>query len=294
MYKNDRQVTLISGPNGPGDQDVWMSGYLDGTCDIVEPPIGKPGGALAGPPACTGKISYLGGHAYATGTPMSDNGQSQGARLFLNALFEADCVTSVSQPSFTLGLTPLVVAAQTVPVEADLSASYANGGAGPALDGVLMQQVDGAATLVSASGGTIAGVLASWDVGSISGFPAHAGDPGDSGSRASRVRFPDYGTYTFTLALEYRVGVSTLDTPPQTFTVEVKLDSDGDGIPDDDEGGDGGDGGGDPEGGCCDGGGGSGSALAAGLLALVTLLTVAGRGRRKRARWMRAGCAPAR
>lgn len=33
-YKNNREVTFITGPSGPGDQDVWMTGYLDGVCDI--------------------------------------------------------------------------------------------------------------------------------------------------------------------------------------------------------------------------------------------------------------------
>jgi hypothetical protein len=32
MYKNNRQVTLLTGMNGPGDQDLWMTGYLDGCC----------------------------------------------------------------------------------------------------------------------------------------------------------------------------------------------------------------------------------------------------------------------
>ena len=36
-YKNDREVTFITGPNGPGEQDLWMTGYLDGTCDIGDP-----------------------------------------------------------------------------------------------------------------------------------------------------------------------------------------------------------------------------------------------------------------
>ena len=35
MYKNNRQVTLLTGANGPGAQDVWMSGYLDGCSDIM-------------------------------------------------------------------------------------------------------------------------------------------------------------------------------------------------------------------------------------------------------------------
>jgi hypothetical protein len=87
-YKNNRQVTFLTGPDGPGVADIWMTGYLDGACDIG--PVLKPGerGAI-----CQGKISYLGGHQYRTEVPLVSGSQSQGARLFLNALFEADCVT---------------------------------------------------------------------------------------------------------------------------------------------------------------------------------------------------------
>jgi hypothetical protein len=42
---------------------------------------------------CGGKISYLGGHQYQTTVPVTSDSQSQGTRLFLNALFEAQCVT---------------------------------------------------------------------------------------------------------------------------------------------------------------------------------------------------------
>ncbi len=85
-YKSDRQVPLVTTEmifaNGfqgsqPGQQDVWMTGFVDGACDISA--------------GCNlGKVSYLGGHAYATTTPIT--GASQGTRLFLNGLFEADCV----------------------------------------------------------------------------------------------------------------------------------------------------------------------------------------------------------
>jgi hypothetical protein len=88
-YKNNRQVTLLTGPNGPGDQDLWMSGYLDGCDDIILKPAGRTRGT-----ACGGKISYLGGHQYKTDVPVTSGSQSQGTRLFLNALFEADCVTA--------------------------------------------------------------------------------------------------------------------------------------------------------------------------------------------------------
>jgi len=87
MYKNNRQVTLLTGMNGPGAQDLWMSGYLDGCGDIIL----KPGQQRSELQECEGKISYLGGHAYATTVPVASGSQSQGTRLFLNALFEAQC-----------------------------------------------------------------------------------------------------------------------------------------------------------------------------------------------------------
>jgi len=87
-YHNDHDVTFITGPDGPGDQDVWMTGFLDGDCDI----IGYD--EFARPGECSlGKVSYLGGHSYSTDTPVTGSWDSQGTRLFLNALFEADCVT---------------------------------------------------------------------------------------------------------------------------------------------------------------------------------------------------------
>ena len=88
MYKNNRQVTLLTGPNGPGSQDLWMTGYLDGCGDVI-----LKGQSPAA--ACEGKISYLGGHQYSTTVPVSSGSQSQGTRMFLNALFEAQCVTGI-------------------------------------------------------------------------------------------------------------------------------------------------------------------------------------------------------
>ena len=88
-YKNNRQVTLLTGPNGPGDEDLWMTGYLDGCDQIIFDD--HPGSHPGTPSACQGKISYLGGHQYTTTTPVASDSQSQGARLFLNALFEAQC-----------------------------------------------------------------------------------------------------------------------------------------------------------------------------------------------------------
>ncbi|MDB4955594.1 MAG: hypothetical protein JWO36_3163 [Myxococcales bacterium] len=98
-YKNNRQVTLLTGPNGPGDQDLWMTGYLDGCGDVILKP-GTNGGGTSGAGGtagteCGGKISYLGGHQYSTNVPVTSGSTSQGTRLFLNALFEAQCVTGM-------------------------------------------------------------------------------------------------------------------------------------------------------------------------------------------------------
>src|SRR6185312_7100783 len=89
-YKNNRQVTLLTGSNGPGNQDLWMTGYLDGCGQVI---LRNTSGGTTPDTSCGGKISYLGGHQYSTTVPVTSGSQSQGTRLFLNALFEADCVT---------------------------------------------------------------------------------------------------------------------------------------------------------------------------------------------------------
>jgi hypothetical protein len=93
MYQNNRQVTLLTTQAGPGVSDVWMSGYLDGCNDIILGPGGS--NRVAG---CEGKISYLGGHAYDTTVPVTSGAESHGTRLFLNALFEAQCTTATTVP----------------------------------------------------------------------------------------------------------------------------------------------------------------------------------------------------
>ncbi|MBA3453306.1 MAG: hypothetical protein H0T42_09470 [Deltaproteobacteria bacterium] len=232
-YKNNRQVTLLTGPNGPGNTDVWMSGYIDGQCDIgpiLGPPV--PGQTAKATTCQGGKISYLGGHQYGTNTPLASGSQSMGARLFLNALFEADCVTTEGQPSLQLDLTPIVVAAQTLPVEAVLTATYGNVANGAALDVTLKETVGAGIQIVSAAGGTLAASEVTWTIGAIGGVPLRAGDPAATGGRPATLRFGALGDYQVTLDLTYKVGTSTL-TATQAFTVMVKLDSDGDSVPDD-------------------------------------------------------------
>jgi MYXO-CTERM domain-containing protein len=88
-YHGDRDVTFITAESGPGEQDVWMTGYLDGECDIEDDPIILGPSWADEPTYCGGKVSYLGGHSYSG---------KRGQRLFLNALFEANCVTNPDWP----------------------------------------------------------------------------------------------------------------------------------------------------------------------------------------------------
>lgn len=265
MYKNDRQVTFLSGPNGPGIEDLWMTGYLDGTCDIIEPPIPF----ARGPAPCSGKISYLGGHAFSTSVPMSGSSSSQGARLFLNALFEADCVTTVGQPAVSLGLDgPLAVYAPSLPWEVPYGVRYDNSGAGAALAATLVLQVNDGAAIAAAPDGTIAGDLVSWDVGSVSGMPMRPGDPPAAGSRMSTLRFERLGEHVVALSLAYRVGSSLRNVVvPVTIRVTDQPLA-GDGGLDEDGGG----GGGDPGGGCCQTGGEPAGPIALGLAVALGVL----------------------
>ncbi|MEK7706149.1 MAG: hypothetical protein AAB426_14405, partial [Myxococcota bacterium] len=225
-YINGRDVTFLTGPNGPGSDDVWMTGYLDGACEIFDE-----GGELCGG---VGKVSYLGGHSYGTTVPLSTNPASQGARMFLNALFEADCVTSVGQPAITTyleGETRLVVT--SLPVTRTYTSTWLNGGLGAALDATLTLDLPAstAASSFEQPGAVVGGDVA-WTVGTIGTGYGMPGDPLLDGSRWASVRFDVDGTYALDLSLSYRVGVTTLQTYPQRLTVRVVLDTDGDGVAD--------------------------------------------------------------
>jgi uncharacterized protein (TIGR03382 family) len=230
-YKNGREVTFVTGANGPGDQDIWMTGFVDGECDIHSDDTGPP---LPG--ECnSGKVSYLGGHSYGTALPLSQNPSSQGTRLFLNALFEADCVTSLGQPELLLTIDgSAIVPAHTFPVTARITSRFTNRGRGAALDASLQLQIpQGVAVVDLQPNGQTLADGASWDLGSISGEPALAGDPASAGTRWADLSFDAFGEYSLVLNLSYRVGASQMATGPVEVTIRVASDSDGDGIIDD-------------------------------------------------------------
>jgi hypothetical protein len=227
-YKNDRDVTFITGQNGPGDQDVWMTGFVDGVCDIGEDefnPVGE----------CTfGKVSYLGGHRYDTAVPLSGNTTSQGARLFLNALFEADCVTAEGQPALRLSWAgEATLAVQALPAEATYTVYFTNEGQGTATDSVLAldppatSEVAAQEDPATAENGNLY-----WDLGSIGSATGGPSDPPSGGSRWATLRFTDYGEHELSASITYLVGATPLQTPPVAMTVRVVADADGDGVGD--------------------------------------------------------------
>ena len=155
----------------------------------------------------------------------------------MNALFEADCVTSVGQPVMQLYWQgPERVLVQQVPAEGTFQAMFAYQGQGVALDSVLSTAVPtGSSASGFEAGGTQNGSVVSWDIGSISGLGGQPGDPSSTGSRWLALTFDDFGEYSLEASMSYRVGVSTMDTAPATLTIQVMLDSDGDGVPDDED-----------------------------------------------------------
>ncbi len=203
-YYNQDIVMIRGAGVGYGVQDLWMTGYPKGLCDISEE-------------SCNGlgKVSYLGGHDYFQGNsapyvPVSTHPQTQGARLFLNSLYEAGCVTSEGQPSLLLQKSgPTATASANV----TYLIAYGNGGPGPALDMVLTDVIPAGSSFVSATaGGTFAGGKVTWNLGDIAS-PS-------SGSVSLTVALPSKGTYTNQATGAYKVGLNTLDvTSNKTTTV---------------------------------------------------------------------------
>jgi hypothetical protein len=224
-YSGDADVTFVTGPDGPGAEDVWMTGYVDGVCDI--------GSEFVDPDECNlGKVSYLGGHRYSTSTPLSANEDAQGTRMFLNALFEADCVTSAAQPSISLlwGGSRLVPSS-TLPADEAYTIRTSNGGRGAALDAVLTVTIPDALTITTSdAGGTVAGNAVTWELGSIGA--SGSSTPPATQMRGLTLRFASTGEHTLEASVTYRVGVSER-TETASYVVMVAADRDGDGIADD-------------------------------------------------------------
>lgn len=181
-------ITMITKQGTPeGDQDIWMTGYLDGTCTPDQEFCGT-----------LGKISYLGGHEYSTSLPISTNPDTNGTRLFLNSLFEAQCATPAGQPyPYLTKAAPASTSNPTVVY----SLTYGNIGPGFALDAELHDAVPTGSTFVSATqGGVLSGNEVVWKLGNLG--------VNEGGVVSFTVNFGATGNYTNTAQLNYRVGLN--------------------------------------------------------------------------------------
>ncbi|HLT35349.1 MAG TPA: MYXO-CTERM sorting domain-containing protein, partial [Enhygromyxa sp.] len=216
-------ITMITGAGSPeGVQDVWMTGYLDGTCPPTEAECGS-----------LGKISYLGGHEYKTDLPISANPDTQGTRLFLNSLFEAPCATVDGLPALNLATAaPAYTAVPTVEVDV----AFVNTSAATALDATLRAPLPPNTSFMSATdeGQLIDGEVV-WQLGNLG--------PDEAGERSFVIELADHGLYDNSAALDYRVGLNHFTLPSNVAQTLYDDEPPGDG---DGDSGDGDSGDGDP------------------------------------------------
>lgn len=210
----DTGIVMVKGAGKAiGLQDVWMTGYANtgkGSCPITDVECIVDGQAI-------GKVSYLGGHAYDVKVPISTNPTTQGARLFLNSLYEAGCVTAEGGPNIRLEkVAPLETTTGTVTYIIDVF----NLGTGPALDVKVTDALPAGSTFVSATkGGVAAAGTVTWTLGDLAG--------GGGTSVEVTLTFPGFGTFTNTANAQFTVGVSTM-TAKSNVTTTTWLDCAGD------------------------------------------------------------------
>jgi len=134
--------------------------------------------------AANGRVTYLAGHDYSLMLPISTNSQTNGVRLFLNALLDSRCsdtavqddmVLTASAPAFTNG--SLIT----------YTLDYSNPGLRPVEAVVLRNAVPAGTSFVSATGGGVeSGGVVRWSLGTLAS--------GASGSRQFTVGVSADGT----------------------------------------------------------------------------------------------------
>ncbi len=205
-------ITMITKHGTPeGDNDIWMTGYLDGTC----PPNMEKCGTL-------GKVSYLGGHQYDVKLPISKNPTSQGTRLFLNSLFEAPCATLSGQPFVQLSKEAPVT---TLSDSIVFTLSYSNYGPGIAMNAIVSDALPPGTSFVSATnGGTLANGKVTWSVGNLGVW--------QQGQVSFTVHLDGYASYSNQAVISYRVGLNDFDVSSNVTQTLYDKDTDLDGVPD--------------------------------------------------------------
>ena len=209
-------VMITEQGTGEGIRDVWMTGFLDGSC----PPDSKDcpdGGDLLG------KVSYLGGHEYSTELPLSENSTSGGTRLFLQSLFEAPCATLEGQPIIEIEKTG---AALTIDGTITYTLAFESSGGSVAHTVTIADELPEGATFVSAThDGVEADGVVTWPLGNLA--------PGATGSVEFTVTVEPRGaTFENIAEATWHAGVNERRALSNTTTTLYDDDRDNDGVGD--------------------------------------------------------------
>lgn len=186
-------LTPPSGPPTVTERIALLAGRLDGDTSSLP---------------SNGKVTYLAGHHYAPELPISANPQTNGVRVFLNALLDGDVASGeLFQEDVTL--------TQAAPSfintsEITYTISYSNPGLRSVENVQLTDTLPPGATFVSATGGgTFAGGAVTWQL-----LPLAAGE---SGVQSVTVNVPADGTYTNTVTMDFsHLAVKTISAAPVT------------------------------------------------------------------------------
>jgi len=146
--------------------------------------------------AGNGRLTYLAGHDYSLDLPITSNPQTNGVRIFLNAILMADCAANVGQPDATFTLSaPALISANEIQYTLD----YSNPGPRPAEYFRIRDPIPTNTTYVLGSASitpnsTSGGVL-TWNLPPLGA--------GQSGSLTFRVSVTTDGTYQNTAQLGF-------------------------------------------------------------------------------------------
>ncbi|MDD9938085.1 MAG: hypothetical protein OXT09_31030, partial [Myxococcales bacterium] len=198
-YRDNDAVFLTEDSSAPGTNDLLVVGRLDGDCSIVNETCNSG--------EAEGKLFYLGGSGYSTTTPITSNPSTNGTRLFLNALFEAECATERERPDPTVSI--FGPSSSTDPL-VDYTIGYLNDGDGIAHGTTIEYTPPVGSTYQSSTGGGVwDGAKVTWTLDSL--------EPGEAGLLGVQVLYADFGSYGNQATLDYHHG----NTPRSTLSYVI-------------------------------------------------------------------------
>ena len=198
-YKSQDVVMLTQHGTPQGVDDVWMTGFLDGKCQLTS--------EFCDPSFSQGKVSVLAGHDYGTSLPIS-GGSSAGTRLFLNALLEAPCATDVGAAALDIFKSgPL----STTTNQATYTIRVTNPGSSTASGVLLKDTLAAGVSFVACPGSpacSVAGQTVTWNLGNLAGNVSTAVQV--------TVQFASPAVYSNSATATFKAGVTTFTAASNT------------------------------------------------------------------------------